>query len=116
MSATPPSDAGTVQTALQAADVSIIPCQPSISDLSHAGKTYAAARNGIILLTRVKARTKLARDAVKQLDDLEATRFETVIHEREAIKNLYGTNQIDNRDYTSVTQELIDLVKQFGIE
>ena len=113
---TPPSDAGTVQTALQAADVSIIPCQPSISDLSHAGKTYAAARNGIILLTRVKARTKLARDAVKQLDELEATRFETVIHEREAIKNLYGTNQIDNRDYASVTQELIDLVKQFGIE
>ena len=35
---TPPSDAGTVQTALQAADVSIIPCQPSISDLSHAGR------------------------------------------------------------------------------
>ena len=36
---------------------------------------------------------------MKQLDELEATRFETVIHEREAIKNLYGTNQIDNRDY-----------------
>lgn len=66
---TPPSDAGVVQAAINAGDVVIIPCQPSVSDLTHAGRTYAAARNGIVLLTRVKPRTKLARNSISELDE-----------------------------------------------
>ena len=110
---TPPSDAGTVQTALQSADVSIIPCTPSVSDLSHAGKTYAAARNGIVLVTMVKSNTKLYRAAIQQLDDLHITRFENVIYQREAIKSLYGTNQFKT-DYVDVTQELIEYLGQIN--
>lgn len=105
---TPPSDAGVMQAAINAADVTIIPCQPSVSDLTHAGKTFAACRNGIVLLTRVKARTKLAKDAIAELDAEGVPRFETVISEREAIKKLYGTNDVDNAEYASVVQELID--------
>lgn len=113
---TPPSDAGVVQAAIRAADVVVIPCQPSISDLTHAGKTYAATPNGIVLLTRVKPRTILAQNAIAQLDEEGIARFETYISEREAIKNLYGTNAVDNKEYSSVLQELLDYVHDNGKE
>ena len=112
---TPPSDAGEVQAAINAGDVVIIPCQPSVSDLTHAGRTYAAARNGIVLLTRVKPRTKLARNSISELDEEGIARFETVITEREAVKNMYGTTEIDNKEYSSVVQELIDYLSEINL-
>ena len=112
---TPPSDAGVVQAAINAGDVVIIPCQPSVSDLTHAGRTYAAARNGIVLLTRVKPRTKLARNSISELDEEGIARFETVITEREAVKNMYGTTEIDNKEYSSVVQELIDYLSEINL-
>ena len=108
---TPPSDAGVMQAALDCADVTIIPCQPSVSDMTHAGKTYMACRNGIVLLTRVKPRTRLARNAIEELDTNGIPRFETVITEREAIKNMYGTTQRDKTEYPSVVQELLDYLE-----
>lgn len=113
---TPPSDAGVMQAAINCADVTIIPSQPSVSDLTHAGRTYSAARNGIVLLTRVKPRTKLARNAIAELDAEGITRFETYISEREAIKAMYGTNELDNAEYSSVVSELTDYIKSLGRE
>lgn len=109
---TPPSDVGIMKAATSCADVTIIPSQPSISDMSHAGKTYAETQNAIVLLTRVKPRTRLARNAIAELDEHGITRFETVITEREAIKNHYGTTDVDNAEYSSVVQELIDYLDQ----
>lgn len=114
---TPPSDTGVVKAAMDAADIVIIPCQPSVSDLTHAGKTYAQANGrGLVLLTRVKPRTRLAQEAIESLDNGQVTRFDTYISEREAIKNLYGTTQVDNQQYSSVVEELMGVVKQLGLE
>lgn len=109
---TPPSDVGIMQAAIDCADVTVIPCQPSISDLTHAGKTFMACKDGIVLMTRVKPRTKLARNAIAELDQQEIPRFETVITEREAIKNMYGTTTVDKVEYSSVVQELLDYLAQ----
>lgn len=108
---TPPSGTSTMNTAIDVADIVIIPSQPSISDLTHAGRTYRAARNGIVLLTRAKPRTRLYKDAVEWLDEGQVTRFETCINEREAVKRMYGTMDYDRSEYDSVVNELIDYVR-----
>ena len=112
---TPPSDTGTIQKAIDIGDVTIIPTQTSAADLRLAGETYAAAPRSIILLTRVKANTKLARQAIKELDDAHITRFETLIPERESIRAAYGTATTDPQ-YASVAQELIDYISQLEQE
>lgn len=112
---TPPSDTGTIQKAIDIGDVTIIPTQTSAADLRLAGETYAAAPRSIILLTRVKANTKLARQAIKELDDAHITRFETLIPERESIRAAYGTATTDPQ-YASVAQELIDYIGQLEQE
>ena len=108
---TPPSDTGTIQKAIDVGDVTIIPTQTSAADLRLAGETYAATRRGIILLTRVKAHTRLAKQAIKELDDAHITRFETLIPERESIRAAYGTTSTDPQ-YAAVVQELIDYINQ----
>lgn len=109
---TPPSGTSTMNTAIEVADVVIIPSQPSISDLTHAGKTYRAARQGIVLLTRAKPRTRLYRQAVEQLDAMGVTRFETCVREREEVKAMFGTTEFDRQDYASVVKELVDYVRE----
>lgn len=111
---TPPSDTATIQAAINAADVTIVPTQPATADLTLAGETYDSSPNAVVLLVRVKPRTTLARDAIAELDGARVNRFETVVTEREGIKRLYGTTQIDNKEYGSVTQELIDYVASLG--
>lgn len=106
---TPPSDNNMIRAAIVACDLAIIPCQPSVSDLTHAAITFKdSLGKGVILLTRVKTNTRSAKEAIASLDAQQIPQFETVIREREFIRNMYGTNQIDNQDYASVTQELID--------
>lgn len=112
---TPPSDTGTIQKAIDIGDVTIIPTQTSAADLRLAGETYAAAPRSIILLTRVKAHTRLAKQAIKELDDAHITRFETLIPERESIRAAYGTATTDPQ-YASVAQELIDYIGQLEQE
>ncbi|MBT1162141.1 ParA family protein [Bifidobacterium sp. SO1] len=111
---TPPSDTDTIRTAIEVADVTIIPCQPSVSDVTHAGKTYSwcPPGRGLVLLTRYKSRTKLADAAVASLDSQGVPRFDTVIREREFIKSLYGTNRLDMQDYDSVATELVKYMDQ----
>lgn len=113
---TPPSDTGTIQKAIDAADLTIIPTQPSIVDLRLAGETYEATPNAVVLLARVKPNTILTRDALAELDGAQIARFETVISEREEMKRIYGTTRVDLKEYSSVAQELIDLMAQIGKE
>lgn len=109
---TPPSDMGTIQMAINAADVTIIPTQPGQADLVKAGETYAAADSAVILLTRVKRNTIAAREALSEIDGMNAARFEQVISERESIRNLVGTTKTDTLEYPAVTNELVELVHQ----
>lgn len=108
---TPPSGTSTMNTAINVADVVIIPTQPTSGDLIPAARTYRATRNGIVLLTRAKPRTLLYRDAIAWLDEAHVTRFETCISEREAIKRMHGTTEYDRAEYDSVVNELIKYVR-----
>lgn len=113
---TPPSDTGVIQLAFNAADVIIIPTQPSMINIRLAAETYRAvssdSRTAIVLVTRAKLNTRLTNETKEQLDGLEVTRFETVIRDREAVKGMAGTSQLDMEDYSSVAHELIEFVEQ----
>ena len=113
---TPPSDTAVIQKAIDCADVTIIPTQPSGMDLMLAGETYAATPNSIVLVGRVKPRTKLTRETLQELDDNEITRFDTVVSEREEIKRIVGTDKVDMKEYSGVTDELLDVFTQLEEE
>ncbi|MCH4852273.1 ParA family protein [Bifidobacterium pseudolongum] len=113
---TPPSDTAVIQKAIDCADVTIIPTQPSGMDLMLAGETYAATPNSIVLVGRVKPRTKLTRETLQELDDNEITRFDTVVSEREEIKRIVGTDKVDMKEYSGVTDELLDVFTQLEKE
>lgn len=108
---TPPSDTGIIQQAVDCADATIIPAQPSVMDLRLAGETYQVTPNAVVLLVRVKRNTILTNSTISQLDEQRIARFETTVSEREAVKRLAGTNQLDMLEYSSVAQELIELMR-----
>lgn len=110
---TPPSDTGTIQKAIDIGDVTVIPTQTGAADLTLAGETYAACARAIVLLTRVKRRTRSARQAVEDLDSAGITRFDTLIPEREAIRAAYGTAVTDVA-YAEAATELVDFMR--GLE
>lgn len=113
---TPPSDTGTIQQAIDCADATIIPTQPSAMDLRLAGETYRATPNAVVLVTRAKLNTRLTKDTLAQLDEAGIARFENVVTDREAVKRMPGTNQLDMTEYSSVAQELIEFMKSLGVE
>lgn len=113
---TPPSDTTVIQKAIDSADVTIIPTQPSGMDMMLAGETYAATPNSIVLLGRVKPRTRLTRETLQELDDNEITRFDTIISEREEIKRIVGTDRVDMKEYSGVADELVDVFRQLEQE
>ena len=110
---TPPSDSDTIDAAIAAADLTIIPCQPSTSDMTHAGKTFQECMrrmsrpDALFLLTRVKTNTRLAQESIAALDGQNLPRFENVIRERESIKQGYGTPRFDS-EYIGVVSELLE--------
>lgn len=113
---TPPSDTAVIQKAVDCANVTIIPTQPSGMDMMLAGETYASTPDSIVLLGRVKPRTKLTREAIQELDDNKITRFDTVVSEREEIKRIVGTDKVDMKEYSGVTDELLEVFTQLEEE
>lgn len=113
---TPPVQSGIIGKAVQAADVTIIPCEPSTVSMDLAGETYAETEHAIVLLTRVKRNTRLMRVSLADLDDNNVRRFDTVITEREAVKRMYGTCDLDSQEYSTVAQELIDYMDMLDKE
>lgn len=107
---TPPTDLDTIQAAIDCADVTIIPTQPSVMDLRLAGETFRATGNAIVLLTRAKRNTTLTRDTIAYLDEEEITRFDTIIGDRQPVMRSVGSSELDMKEYSSVAQELIDYV------
>lgn len=110
---TPPSDVSVIQKAVKCADLTIIPTQPSIADTLLASETYAATPNGLVLVGRVKPRTRLTRETLEDLDEEHVARFETTVSEREDIKRMVGTNLVDMREFSGVADELVDVFGQF---
>lgn len=113
---TPPVQTGIIQKAVDAADVTIIPCEPSMLSLYLAGETFAETPHSIVLLTRTKRNTRLTKESLEELDSNDTRRFDTVVTEREAIKRMAGTTQLDSQEYSSVAQELIDYMDMIDAE
>lgn len=109
---TPPTETGIIQDAIDIADATIIPTQPSPLDLTLAGETFAATPNAVVLLTRVKKGTVLTKETLADLDGNGITRFEHVISEREAVKRMAGTSRLDMQEYDEVAKELLDFINQ----
>ncbi|MBQ3828472.1 MAG: ParA family protein [Aeriscardovia sp.] len=109
---TPPSDTAIINSAIEAADLVIIPTQPSRADTFLAGDTYRSSdKPSYILLTRVKARTKLLKETLKELQDAEFMYFPTYISESESVKRLYGGNETSPQ-YDKVCQEMLKLLDE----
>ena len=108
---TPPSDTAIISAAIKAADLVIIPTQPSPADLFLAGDTYRSSENACVLLTRVKPRTKLLRETVGELEEAGIVRFGTFISESESVKRLYGGNETSPQ-YDKVCQEMLKLFEE----
>lgn len=109
---TPPSDVNVMQKAIACADLTIIPTQPSMADMLLASETYLAVPQSLVLLGRVKPRTRLTRETLEELDREHVPRFETTVSEREEIKRMVGTNRVDMKEFSGVADELEDVFKQ----
>ena len=109
---TPPSDVSIINAAIKAADLVIIPTQPSLADLFLAGDTYRSSdKSSYILLTRVKSRTRLLKETIADLEEADTPRFSTYISESESVKRLYGSNKT-SLQYDKVCQEMLELLKE----
>lgn len=109
---TPPSDVSIINAAIKAADLVIIPTQPSLADLFLAGDTYRSSdKPSYILLTRVKPRTRLLKETIADLEEADTPRFSAYISESEAVKRLYGSNET-SLQYDKVCQEMLELLKE----
>ncbi len=92
---TPPGLAAIVQAAIAAADVVLIPCQPTLMDLCrmHAtiGMASDAGKPAALLLCRARSGTRSLAAAQSALHDADLPLLEAVIPQREAIAAAFGT-------------------------
>jgi chromosome partitioning protein len=91
---TPPGDLGIVQAASAAADVVLIPFQPTLMDIDRINFTLDVAANvgkpAALLLSRVRGGTKAASSVRTALDQAELPLLEATIPQREALAAAYG--------------------------
>lgn len=92
---TPPGGLAIVEAAARAADVVVIPCQPTLMDLDRLRTTVDvvtdAGRAAVVVLTRVRAGTKAAAAAREALEEAELPVIGASIPQREALAAAYGT-------------------------
>lgn len=92
---TPPGGLAIVEAAARAADVVVIPCQPTLMDLDRLRTTVdvvtEAGRAAVVVLTRVRAGTKAAAAARDALEEAELPVIGASIPQREALAAAYGT-------------------------
>lgn len=91
---TPPGNLTIVEGAAAAADVVLIPFQPTLMDLDriHSSLEVAtgAGRPAALLLSRVRANTKAAQSAREALESADLPILDAVIPQREVLAAIYG--------------------------
>lgn len=107
----PPGASSTIDAALDASDMTIIPVSPSgmQADRMWATIDVAEARNthARVLVTNVRPQTISARNMIAALDESDAIRCSPVIPQREAINASWGTVPGDLFGYDDLARELI---------
>ncbi|MGP7815521.1 MULTISPECIES: ParA family protein [Glutamicibacter] len=108
---TPPGDPATIDAAIKAADVVIMPTEPAVMDLKRLVATNAnlptdTAR--IALFTKVNEQTVALRDSLEYLEDSDLALFNTRIKHRQAFKTIPGEIPADLMGYEEVAKELME--------
>lgn len=110
---TAPGDWKGIDTALEQADVAILPCAPSGLDLDRLWETERVASqkcSSYVLLTQVDRRTRSFDAALTALEGQGVGYFETTIPSREAVRQSYGHRPSPSalHGYEHVTTELLE--------
>lgn len=115
---TPPGDLAVVRSAMQAADLVLVPVTPALVDLDRLQTTLdlASAASELkpdplrvkVLLTRVRAGTRSARLAREVLDDLGVPVLAAEVPQRERLAQAFGAPVEAYPDHAAVLAELLD--------
>lgn len=110
---TPPGGAETIQNALDAADVVIVPTTPSALDLDRVWRTLSAAvaKPAGVVLTSVEPNTRLLSATKEALEEEGAFLFETTISKRQAIKQAVGEVPDELYRYDELFNEIMEVTK-----
>lgn len=112
---TPPGERKMIDEAIAIADLVILPTAATAMDLERTIKTaenIPAATLRVALITRTNKQTRSYRDAMEFLqsdDDLAV--FSTGITNLEAIHHSYGTRPRIFHEYSTVTDEILEILQ-----
>lgn len=111
----PPGDTKMIDAAIAVADLVILPTGSTAMDLARTLETAAnipVDKLRVALITRTNKQTRSYRDAMELLqsdDDLAV--FSTGITNLEAIHHSYGTRPRIFHEYSTVTDEILEILK-----
>ena len=111
---TPPGTAKAISTAIDAADLVVIPTGVSPVDVRRVWPTLevTAHRPTAVLLTSVDLRTSLAHEVRALLDDEGVPVVGTPILRRESIRRTYGAPPTRLHGYDDVLTELLEAIDE----
>ncbi|ASR86142.1 ParA [Mycobacterium phage BobSwaget] len=110
---TPPGTSNTIDAAVEASDLVIIPCGPSPMELERVWPTLevTATTPTVVLLTQVDLRAKLWEKTLTALEEGGAIVFDNVIPIRQSVKKAFGTVPADLNGYVDVLDELLPVMQ-----
>lgn len=111
---TPPGHAKVIDAAIDAADLVIVPTQPSPADIKRAWPTLEVTghRPTAILLTRAVLNRRLLADVRSELEDEGVAVLATPILDREHVKQAWGSTPRDLNGYDDVLTEILDATQE----
>lgn len=113
---TPPGDSPTINAAISAADLVLIPTGTSALDMARMWETHDSvhAVAKMILITQAEKRTRLLRQACEAIDSEEdVVRADTIIPKTQAFRRAMGT-KVDTKalgEYQALAHELIEATR-----
>jgi chromosome partitioning protein len=117
---TPPGDPRTIDAAIAAADIVLVPTQASELDIKRVWPTLdaasAAGKPVAVLLVKTRQNTLALAAAVEAFEASEIAVLETQIPLREAIQNSYGTIPTELFGYDQVAADLLEVHSGYFIE
>ena len=117
---TPPGDLGVTTSALRAAELVIIPLQPTGGDVAQYAETVQLVEEvqaltdapAVVLLTRVVKRTLAAAQVREALEPYGLPVLDAEVPQAQALAMSYGNQITDAHAYTDVLAELVEMRKK----
>lgn len=110
---TPPGDPATIDAALRAADLVIVPTAPGETDMARVWETLEVASTiapSYVLFTAVDRRSRDLQDAQRALEREGAGYFENDIPYRKSVRNALGTIPDRMCNYDRVAAEILEVL------